>query len=61
VFGFVYSGLDAGSLLLPPLYGWLIDRSEPRGVFLVATGLLLMTSLTVFEVRRRAILAPVRT
>ena len=61
VFGFVYSGLDAGSLLLPPLYGWLIDRSEPRGVFLVATGLLLMTRLTVFEVRRRAILAPVRT
>ena len=61
VFGFVYSGLDLGSLLMPPVYGWLLDRGEPRGIFLVATGLLVLTSLTVFEVRRRAVLAPARS
>jgi len=61
VFGFVYSGLDMGSLLMPPVYGWLLDRGEPRGIFLVATGLLVLTSLTVFEVRRRAVLAPARS
>jgi len=60
VFGFVYSGLDVGSLSLPPLYGWLLDRGEPRGVFLVATGLVALTSVTVLEVRRRAVLAPAR-
>ena len=61
VFGFVYSGLDMGSLLMPPVYGWLLDRGEPRGIFLVATGLLVLTSLTVIEVRRRAVLAPARS
>jgi MFS family permease len=60
VFGFVYSGLDVGSLALPPVYGWLLDRGEPRGVFLIAAGLIALTSLTVLEVRRRAVLTPVR-
>ena len=52
-FGFVYSGLDLGTLVMPPLYGWLIDRGEPRAVFVVAAALMALTMLTVLEVGRR--------
>jgi len=54
-FGFVYSGLDLGTLVMPPIYGWLIDRGEPRAVFVVAAILMALTILTVLEVRRRAV------
>ena len=53
-FGFVYSGLDLGTLVMPPIYGWLIDRGEPRAVFVVAAVLMALTILTVLEVGRRA-------
>ena len=53
VFGFVYSGLDLGTLVMPPVYGWLIDRGEPRAVFVVAAVLMALTILTVLEVGRR--------
>ena len=52
-FGFVYAGLDLGSLIMPPIYGWLIDRGEPRAVFTVAAVLMALTILTVLEVGRR--------
>jgi len=54
VFGFVYSGLDLGSLAMPPVYGWLVDRGEPRAVFVVAAALMVLTIVTVLQVRRRA-------
>ena len=44
---------------MPPIYGWLIDRGEPRAIFLVAAGLMALTMLTVLEVGRRG--AAVRT
>jgi predicted MFS family arabinose efflux permease len=53
VFGLVYSGLDVGTLVMPPIYGWLIDRGEPRAIFLVAAALMALTMLTVLEVGRR--------
>jgi FSR family fosmidomycin resistance protein-like MFS transporter len=53
VFGFVYSGLDLGTLVMPPVYGWLIDRGQPRAVFVVAAVLMAFTILTVLEVGRR--------
>ena len=56
-FGFVYSGLDLGTLVMPPVYGWLIDRGEPRAVFVVAAGLMALTILTVLEVGRRGAVA----
>ena len=56
-FGFVYSGLDLGTLVMPPIYGWLIDRGEPRAVFIVAAILMALTILTVLEVGRRAVAA----
>ncbi|MGH7391509.1 MAG: MFS transporter [Candidatus Rokuibacteriota bacterium] len=55
VFGFVYSGLDLGALAMPPLYGWLMDRGEPRAVFVVGAALMVVTVFTVLQFRRRAV------
>jgi MFS family permease len=52
VFGFVYAGLDLGSALTPLLLGWLLDRGEPRLVFVAAAAFMLLTVVTVLEVRR---------
>jgi MFS transporter, FSR family, fosmidomycin resistance protein len=53
VFGFVYSGLDVGSLIAPPVYGWLLDRDEPRAMFAVVALVMLVMIATVVQVRRR--------
>jgi MFS transporter, FSR family, fosmidomycin resistance protein len=60
IFGFVYSGLDLGTLVMPPIYGWLIDRGEPRAVFVVAAGLMALTIFTVLGVGRRGAAARAR-
>jgi MFS family permease len=60
VFGFVYSGLDLGSALTPLLFGWLLDRGQPRAVFVAIAVLMLVTIATVVEVRRRAVPVPAR-
>jgi len=54
VYGFVYSGLDLGSSLTPLLFGWLLDRGEPRMVFVVSAGFMLLTIATVVQVSRHA-------
>jgi FSR family fosmidomycin resistance protein-like MFS transporter len=54
VYGFVYSGLDLGSSLTPLLFGWLLDRGEPRMVFVASAGFMLLTIATVVQVRRHA-------
>lgn len=53
VYGFVYSGLDLGSSTTPLLFGWLLDHGEPRMVFLVTAALMVLTAMTVLQVRRR--------
>ena len=58
VYGFVYSGLDLGSCLTPLLFGWLLDRGEPRMVFVTSSVFMLLTIATAVQVRRRA--APLR-
>ncbi len=58
VFGFVYSGLDLGSLAMPPLYGWLMDRGEPRAVFVVGAALMVITVFTVLQFRRQTVPGP---
>jgi len=55
VYGFVYSGLDVGSLLAPIVFGWMLDRDLPRAVFAGVAVLLLATILTVVQVRRGAV------
>jgi FSR family fosmidomycin resistance protein-like MFS transporter len=40
VFGFVYSGLDLGSALVPPALGAFIDHGAPLGVFVTTASAL---------------------
>ena len=54
VFGFVYSGLDLGSCLIPLVLGWILDRGPPDIVFYIIASMLMLTILTVFRVRRYA-------
>ena len=60
VYGFVYSGLDVGSLLAPMIFGWMLDHDLPRAVFACVAVLLLVTILTVVQVRRGAVPATAR-
>jgi MFS transporter, FSR family, fosmidomycin resistance protein len=59
VFGFVYSGLDLGSLVAPPLYGRLLDLGEPRLMFVAIAAVMLVMIVTVIQVRRRVVPAVV--
>ena len=58
VFGFVYSGLDLGSCLTPLAFGWLLDRGDPRMLFVAVSVLMLCTIATVVQVRRTTQPAP---
>jgi MFS family permease len=53
IYGFVYSGLDVGSLATPVLCGWLMDHSLPQGVFYVIFGCTLAAILTVLQLPAR--------
>lgn len=53
VYGFVYSGLDLGSVLAPVYFGWLLDHGHPQAVFFTASGVLLVTILTVLKLPAR--------
>jgi MFS transporter, FSR family, fosmidomycin resistance protein len=57
VFGFVYSGLDVGSLIAPPAYGWFLDHGAPRGMFVTIAAVMLVMIATVVQVRRRVVAA----
>jgi FSR family fosmidomycin resistance protein-like MFS transporter len=56
VYGFVYSGLDVGSMATPILYGWMLDRAMAAGVFYGVFAVLLLSVATVLQLpaRRRA-------
>lgn len=53
VYGFVYAGLDIGSLFTPVIYGWLLDRELPQAVFYVIFGFSLLAILTVMQLPGR--------
>ena len=56
VYGFVYSGLDVGSLATPVFYGWLMDHRMPQAVFYVVfafTAAAILTVLSLPGQRRR--------
>jgi MFS transporter, FSR family, fosmidomycin resistance protein len=54
VYGFVYSGLDIGSLATPVFYGWLMDWPLPQGVFYGVFGFTVLAIFTVLQLPRRA-------
>jgi MFS family permease len=52
VYGFVYSGLDIGSMLGPVWFGMMLDHGLARGVLFVIGGLFACAMATVVNVRR---------
>ena len=61
VFGFVYSGLDLGSLATPVFCGWLMDHHLPQGIFYIVFGCTFAAILTVLQLPARAAPATQRT
>lgn len=53
VFGFVYSGLDAGSTLAPLIFGSLLDRHADRALFAGIALLFALAILSVVSISRR--------
>lgn len=54
VYGFVYSGLDVGSIAAPVAFGRLLDRGEPSAVFYAVVVVLALSILTVLRLPERA-------
>jgi len=54
VYGFVYSGLDAGAAIAPVMLGWLLDHGHASAVFLFIGVTLLLGVGTVIQARYRA-------
>ena len=57
VFGFVYSGLDVGSLAMPVFYGWMLDHGVPHAVFYTVFAFTALAILTVLQLPGRRPLA----
>lgn len=55
VYGFVYSGIDVGSMLMPVIFGWMLDQNNPRGVLLAMVIALLITIVTVLNLPTRPV------
>ena len=55
VYGFVYSGLDVGSMATPIFFGWLLDRGQPSAVFYSVVLASVLTILTVLNLQRRRV------
>ena len=54
IFGFVYSGLDFGSSLMPLLLGLMMDIGSANYVFYACAGMLFLTIFTVVKVKKRS-------
>ena len=52
MYGFVYSGLDLGSMLGPVWFGMMLDHGLAREVFFVIGALFVVAIATVVQVRR---------
>jgi MFS family permease len=54
VYGFVYSGLDAGSAIAPTLFGTLLDHGHGAAVIYAIALLWLLTIGTIYGIKRPA-------
>jgi MFS transporter, FSR family, fosmidomycin resistance protein len=45
VFGIVSTGFNMGGMIGPIVYGWLMDHGQPRTLFLVSAGFMVLTIL----------------
>lgn len=55
VFGFVYSGLDVGSFVGPPLFGHLMDLHMPAAIFWIAVSLYVVNAFMVMTIRQSSV------
>jgi MFS family permease len=46
VFGFVSTGFNIGGMISPLLYGWLMDRGQPRMTFAIVTVFIVLALFT---------------
>jgi len=53
VYGFVYSGLDVGSMVTPVYFGWLLDQGRASAVFYSVVLAAALTIATVLKLPRR--------
>jgi FSR family fosmidomycin resistance protein-like MFS transporter len=53
VYGFVYSGIDVGSMIFPVIFGWMLDQHNPRGVLLTMVVAYVLTIATVLTLPMR--------
>lgn len=53
VYGFVYSGLDVGSMATPVYFGWLLDGGRPSVVFYTVVVSAILMIATVFNLPGR--------
>lgn len=58
VFGFVYSGLDIGSFLAPPIFGWLMSHGLPGAMFWIAVALYAINATLVVMIRQSSAPSP---
>ena len=57
VYGFVYTGMDIGSLFSPAMFGWVLDHGQPQWVYF-GTGLLWAVGMfTLIQIRRTTLAA----
>jgi MFS family permease len=54
VFAFVYNGTMIGAAIMPLVFGWVMDRGHPGGVFWITAGFMLISLFTFFGVKRLA-------
>ena len=55
VFGFVYSGLDVGSFLGPPVFGYMMDVHLPQGLFWVAAAVYVANAMLVLRIKNAGV------
>ncbi|MEO8486664.1 MAG: MFS transporter [Betaproteobacteria bacterium] len=55
VYGFVYSGLDLGSMIGPVWFGFMLDHGMGKAVFASAAACFLVAIATVLQVRRGSV------
>ena len=53
VFGFVYSGLDLGALIAPPVIGYMLDHGAHHAPFLFIAATIIVTLAPAFFVAKR--------
>lgn len=54
VFGFITTGFNIGGIVAPPIFGYLMDHGNPRGVFIGAAGCALVAIPTVLLTATRS-------